>query len=147
MNRFGLSFHHLALAIREPEAAHRFLTGLGYSAGESVYDPEQRVNLTIFTALVGHPDIEVVSPADVPGPLDAVLKCDRERIYHVCYTSEDPAASVAAMREAGLRVMPVSPEKPAVLFGNSLVCFHYVQGIGLIEILHRQGEKKAGPCG
>lgn len=137
MNRFGLTFHHLALAVRDPKTACGLLSGLGYVESETVFDPEQGVRLAMHTTS-NHPSIELVSPADIPGPIDNILKRDAERIYHLCYTSENPAASVAAMRETGLRVMQVAPQKPAILFGGSLVSFYYIKGFGLIEILHKQ---------
>jgi methylmalonyl-CoA/ethylmalonyl-CoA epimerase len=137
MNRFGLTFHHLALAVRDPKAASGFLSGLGYSESESVFDPAQGVRLAMCSASE-HPQIELVSPAEMPGPIDNILKRDAERIYHLCYTSEDATASVAAMRDAGLRVMQVAPQKPAILFGGDLVSFYYVRGFGLIEILQNR---------
>jgi len=144
MNRFGLTFHHLALAIRDPKAAGVFLSGLGYSESETVYDPAQGVRLAMCTAPV-HPSIELVSPADIAGPLDNLLKRDSERIYHLCYTSEDPAASLEAMRAAGVRVMLVAPQKPAILFDGRPVSFYYVRGFGLIEIIHQEKNMEAIP--
>jgi hypothetical protein len=43
MNRLGLLFHHLGLAVKTPEIAERFLAGLGYSVEPRIYDPLQNV--------------------------------------------------------------------------------------------------------
>lgn len=39
-----LTFHHHGLAVQAPNDAFTFLTGLGYSLGEALFDPLQRVN-------------------------------------------------------------------------------------------------------
>ena len=71
-NKWGLAFHHLGLAVKDPEAAAHFLTGLGYRIGPTIFDPLQNVHL----AMCAHdqmPDVEIISPADGPGPLDKLL--------------------------------------------------------------------------
>ncbi len=134
MQQFGLGFHHFGLATRDEALSLRFLGAMGYTSGERTYDPLQRVNLV----LCHHetmPSVEVISPADEPGPLDAMLQRQPESIYHLCYTTTDLKATLNAMRDAGHRAMPVVPPRPARLFGESLVSFYMVRGIGLIEIL------------
>ena len=46
----GLTFHHLALALRKEDAALDLLAGLGYEPGERLYDPEQKVYVRLCTA-------------------------------------------------------------------------------------------------
>ena len=43
-NKWGLVFHHLGLAAKDPEAATHFLTGLGYRIGPMIFDPLQNVH-------------------------------------------------------------------------------------------------------
>jgi Glyoxalase/Bleomycin resistance protein/Dioxygenase superfamily len=134
MDGFGLVFHHLGLAVKAPDAAFLYLQALGYRAGNEVHDPLQRVNL----ALRHHdvmPDVEVIWPGDGPSPIDGLLKRSGSLVYHLCYRSADPAASVAAMEAAGLRVMQVAPPTPAVLFGGREVSFYSIAGVGLIELI------------
>ena len=131
---FGLTMHHLGLAVSREDDARRFLDGLGYEFGELVYDPEQDVNLRLATG-EALPTIELIMPGERDGPLTPILKRYNELIYHTCYESLDPEASIAAMEHAGLRVMPVAEPRPAVLFGGRRVSFHAVPGFGLIELL------------
>jgi hypothetical protein len=49
--------------------------------------------------------------------------------------AESTDVSIAALRSKGLRVIPISEKKPAVLFGGRMVSFYNVAGIGLIEIV------------
>ena len=134
MNDFGLEFHHLGLATRGPEDASRFLAGLGYTIGEVITDPEQKVRLAMCTAS-DQPDVELVMPSDEPGPVDAILARRDAQIYHSCYTSSDLQASLAAIEAADLRAICLSPPTPAVLFGGHRVSFYAVTGFGVIEVI------------
>ncbi|MCI5225369.1 MAG: VOC family protein [Candidatus Electrothrix sp. AX2] len=135
MNSFGLTFHHFGLAVRSPEKAFAYLEALGYSAGDSVLDPLQKVNL----AMQYHdemPDVEVIWPGDESSPIDSILKRNESLIYHLCYTSADAQASVASMKAAGFAVMPTTEPRAALLFGGVEVSFYYIDGFGLIELIH-----------
>jgi len=134
MEGFELEFDHFGLATRSPERAVAFLHGLGYRDQQPVHDPVQNVNL-ILCENGTMPAVEVISPADGAGPLDGVLSTCNEMLYHLCYRSRDVSASLAAMRQAGLRVVQVAAPQPAIMFGNKRVSFHMVKGFGLIEII------------
>lgn len=135
MNRLGLTFHHLGLAVKDPAIARVFLEGLGYRIHDAVFDPEQNVNL----AMAIHwqmPDVEVIWPEGSTGPLDRMLnKHPKGLVYHVCYVSKDLAASISACEAAGLDPVCVAEPKKAVLFGGKEVVFYSIKGIGLIEII------------
>ena len=124
----------MGLALKKEDDALIFLAGLGYDEGTRVYDPEQKVNLRLCTA-EGKPAVELVTKGEEESPLDNILKKYNELVYHTCYETEDLEKSLAAIEAAGLRVIPVSPPKPAILFGGRLVSFYTVMGFGLIEIL------------
>lgn len=131
----NLRFHHFGLAVRDPAEAFRYLLALGYSEGNAVFDPLQRVNL----AMRHHPampDVEVIWPGEGPSPIDRMIKGAGTLIYHVCYECPDPDAALAALEAAGVETVLVSPPEPAVLFAGRKVSFHMVSGFGLIEILH-----------
>ena len=135
MADFDLTFHHLGLATPRPDKALEFLGGLGYRHGESIFDPEQNVNL-IFCEHSQMPAVEIISPGQGGGPIDKMLSTNPNGlIYHPCYSSQDLTRSLARMEAAGTRVLCVSPPKPAILFNGALVSFYSVVGIGLIEIL------------
>lgn len=137
----GLEFHHMGLAVDDPEAAFSMLQAQGYRIGRSMFDPLQKVNL----ALARHenqPTIEVVWPGDAPSPIDKVLKSG-PGFYHICYTSSDPEASLEALEARGLQVMEVVAPTPAILFAGLKVSFHFALGFGLFELIHLTGDPKA----
>jgi methylmalonyl-CoA/ethylmalonyl-CoA epimerase len=132
----GLRFHHLGLAVRRPGDAQRFLGGLGYEIAPAVFDPEQNVDLIMCRHEGGMPDIEIICPAAVKSPVDAVINARPEGIvYHVCYLTADLAATLTALEEGGVRAVCVAPPTPAVLFGGRRVSFYNIVGMGLCEII------------
>jgi methylmalonyl-CoA/ethylmalonyl-CoA epimerase len=133
-NKFGLTFHHMGLALRKESAALKFLGGLGYDKNTQVYDPEQKVYLRLCTGY-NLPAVELVTAGEEEGPLTPILKRYNELIYHTCYETNDLTASLKSMEDAGLRVVPISPPKSAILFDGRNVSFYTVMGFGLIEIL------------
>jgi len=139
MTRYGLTFHHLGLAVRDREPAHRFLEGLGYEIGSVVHDPLQDVFLSLAHAS-GAPVVEVITAAGEGGKLANLLKERTELLYHICYETADAATAIAAIRSDGFRVLPVSSAQPALLFANIPVSFHYIRGFGLIEIVENHRE-------
>jgi hypothetical protein len=134
MQGFGLRFHHLGLAVPAPEPAFAFLEALRYQPGAQTFDPLQNVNLAMRHH-ASMPDVEVIWPGDGPSPIDQMIKRGN-MIYHMCFETDDAAASLAAMEEAGHRVFSLGEPKPARLFGGVPVSFHRIDGFGLIEFIH-----------
>jgi methylmalonyl-CoA/ethylmalonyl-CoA epimerase len=136
MNQYGLTFHHLGLAVKTPDAAVSFLKGLGYVNGEAVFDPLQNVHLLMCDHPT-MPSIEVIYRAKGEGPLDKLLARQKEGlVYHMCYSTRSLQASLAAMQsDKSMELFCISPPKAAVLFGGKPVSFYLVAGVGLIEII------------
>lgn len=135
---FGaVTFHHLGLAVQNDADALVYLAGLGYEAGEKVYDPEQNVHVRLCTA-PSQPTVEVVTPGEGKTPLDPILKRQPESIYHTCYEVADVDAFLGRLESAKLRVICLSPPKPAILFGGRKVSFYHVMGFGIVELLEAQ---------
>ncbi len=131
---FGLTFHHFGLAVSSVPAARKVLEGMGYECGDEVYDPLQEVIL-VWCDHGAMPAVELVAPTDQPGPLDNIVTQNSASVYHLCYSATDIDATVAAIKDSGIRVLPVAAPKPAVLFGGKKVGFYQVKGFGLIEIV------------
>jgi len=134
MSQVDLTFHHLGLAVHQPEKALAFLRGLGYQCGHVVRDERQNVHLIMCTH-PDAPDVEIVFPTETPGPLAGILKDGREMIYHTCYQTSNLAAALQQLEAEVGRALCVSPAKPANLFQNEPVSFYYLEGVGLVEIL------------
>ncbi len=135
-NRFGLQFHHMGLAVRDPTPAIAFLEAVGYRRGNAVFDALQGANLSLCTHPT-MPDVELVWPGPGASPIDRIVSRSEAAIYHLCYSAADAAASLAAMEREGIDVIDVSPPTPAILFEGNKVSFHCIAGIGVIEILER----------
>jgi methylmalonyl-CoA/ethylmalonyl-CoA epimerase len=137
MNKYGLQFHHLGLAVAKKAKALKFLRGLGYEIGDEIYDPIQKVNLLMCSSS-GLPQIEIIMPAEKQGLLDNILKGRTELIYHTCYITNDLNSSIEAIRNDQNRIVPVAGRAPAILFGDKYVSFYLIDGFGLIEILEER---------
>jgi methylmalonyl-CoA/ethylmalonyl-CoA epimerase len=131
---FGLTFHHFGLAAIKIDDARKLLAGMGYRCGGDVYDPLQEVTL-VWCEHNTMPAVEIVAPTDKSGPLDTILAESSASVYHLCFQATNIETSVNAIKGAGIRVIPVVPPKPAVLFGGKSVGFYQVKGFGLIEIV------------
>lgn len=135
VERFGLTFHHFGVAVRNPESALKFLTGLGYEISDSGVDPEQRVAY-VFCTHKTSPMIEVLSPAREKSPIDRLINKHMDGIiYHPCWLTDDLGATLEAIEASGLHYHCVSPAKPGVAFGGRNVSFYQISGIGLVEIV------------
>ena len=133
-NKYGLEFHHLGLAVKEPESAIRFLSGLGYEIGPTFRDELQNVNLMLGTGS-DMPAVEIIYPTETPGPLVTILKARTSMIYHICYASRNRDESLRLLEADQNRISLLSPPQPAVLFGGRKVSFYVLVGFGVIEIL------------
>ncbi|MGD9685446.1 MAG: VOC family protein [Desulfobacter sp.] len=136
MNRYGLSFHHLGLAVSKPDFAEKFLQGIGYKIGERVYDPLQNVYLKMCDGS-NHPPVELIFASETAGPLDGILKNHTEMIYHICYTTNNISESLQNISNDNIRTICISAPKPAVLFSGLQVAFYYVNGFGTVELIER----------
>jgi catechol 2,3-dioxygenase-like lactoylglutathione lyase family enzyme len=135
MRQFGLTFHHHGVAVRSPEDALRYYRALGYRAGNSLFDPLQRVNV-MMCCHEELPNVELVWPGEGASPIDKLLRTNGSMIYHTCYVTQDVTASLEAIRNAGIDLLPVSATMPAALFAGMPVSFHNVSNVGLIELIH-----------
>ncbi len=104
---FGLTFHHLGLAVEAAEPAESFLSGLGYAIAPAIYDHHQNVNLR-WAEHTSMPAVEIITPATGPGPLDQILKRGDAMIYHICFATENLASSLEALRAGERRVVCLS---------------------------------------
>lgn len=109
MNEFGLVFDHLGLAVRKPDYALKFLLAGGYSASPPIYDSAQNANL-IMCSSSEMPNVEIIFPGEGESPIDNILSKVDAGMYHMCYRTEDPQASVERMSSQGARILPVGAE-------------------------------------
>jgi glyoxalase/bleomycin resistance protein/dioxygenase superfamily protein len=135
-NKYGLTFHHLGLAVQKPDAAQAFLVNLGYQIGTMIHDPVQNVHL----ALCDHPimpAVEIICPAEGKGPLDRYLRQHKDGlVYHMGFAAADLTGSIAALKaEEVLQAIFWAEPQEAVLFQGRKIVFCIVRGLGLIELV------------
>jgi len=135
-NKYGLTFHHLGLAVRTPDIAKAFLSNLGYRIGATVFDPIQNVHV----ALCEHPAmpaVEIICPGPGKSPIDRYLQQHKEGlVYHICFAARDLKASMAALQaDKAIRAIFWAEPQAAALFEGRKVAFCIVTGMGLIELL------------
>ena len=124
-----LAFHHFGLAVASPEEAFRYLASLGYIAGNSAFDPIQRVNL----AMRHHPSMpDAKSSGRAMAPRRSTSLLSEPDL---CYTCPNAKQALDALAASGIDIVPIGSPAPAVLFGGQRVSFHHISGFGLIEIL------------
>lgn len=130
-----MNFHHLGLAVFSFEPALGFFKRLSYRISDRVSDPLQNVELILCTSPV-QPDVELIRPVNDLSPVFPFLKRNQEMIYHSCY-QVDSIEKALKENFKGMRLLPVSPPKPAILFDNYPVAFYFVKGLGLVELLEK----------
>ena len=132
----SLTFHHLGLAVKSDAAALAMLRGLGYAIGERIHDPLQNVHVRLCTH-AEQPAVEICEPGGgaAASPIDSIVKKYDGLIYHTCYETSDLRETLSDFKRVGLRLVTISPPKPAVLFGGRHVSFYQVAGWGIIELL------------
>jgi len=134
MNKFGLTFHHLGLAVRLPDDAAAFLSGMGYEIGSTVSDPLQHVNL-IMCKHPDMPDVEIIFKGEENSPIDNIVKQHDALIYHSCYETSNLDNSLKAMEAAGHKILCISKPKEAILFDGRYVSFYHIKNFGIIELI------------
>ncbi len=134
-----LAFHHMGLLTGQPELAGKMLIDLGYSLGESIFDPEQNVTLRMCNHLNGGSAIELVTPHPDNIGLNRLLRRKDDYIYHLCFTTTDITQGLNTLDQESLgHIVEIMPPKPAVLFDGAKVAFYAVPGLGLIELLEQK---------
>lgn len=89
------------------------------------------------------PAVEIIwSSREGGGPLEGILRDQEGVAYHTCYEVQSIERAIKSLEEAKLRVIPVSPRKPAVLFKGKAVSFVRLAGFGLVEFV----EPDDGQC-
>src|SRR5215470_1043877 len=103
-----LQFHHLGLAVRQPQKAFAFLASLGYCDGAQIFDPLQSVNLAMRHHNI-MPDVEVIWPGDGTSPIDNLIRGGKSLVYHLCFAAPDAEQVLAALQRAGHQIVELAP--------------------------------------
>jgi hypothetical protein len=133
----GFDFHHYGLACRDINNTSLLLKQIGYSIGPVVYDPLQKVVLSICRHQF-LPCIEIISSDSDDNPIKRIIENNEMCIYHICYVIKECNEALKKLSNLGYRYFTVSNPKEAVLFYGDLVSFHFIKEFGLIELLEKK---------
>ena len=126
-----MKLHHIGIATPSiPESIEKLKeTAEVVRIGDIVFDPEQNAELCMIEIKDGT-DIELVSGEVVSG-----LVKKGQRLYHLCWETDDIEAQIKSMvKEGGLIV---SPLKHAVQFDRRRVAF-VMTSLGLTELVEAE---------
>ncbi|MCH7814879.1 MAG: methylmalonyl-CoA epimerase [Planctomycetes bacterium] len=103
---------HIGIAVRSIEQAvglYRDVLSLPFEGLEEVED--QKVKVAFFT--VGQVRVELLEPTDADSPIAEFLDQRGPGLHHVAYRVDDLAATLAALKAAGIRLIDESPRDGA----------------------------------
>lgn len=133
----SMKFHHIGVAVKSiPATATVYVAG-GYKQSETIYDPEQGVNICWLTK-DDMPTVELLQPVDESSPVNKTLEKNGVNPYHTCYIVDNIDQAISDLRK--LKYVLVSKPMKAVAIHGCRVSFLYNKDVGLIEIVE-------GPAG
>jgi len=127
-------FHHFGIACRDIEKTAEAYRIIGYSKGDTVFDPLQDVNICFLTH-DSMPMVELLAPVDENSPVVRILEKNGVTPYHTCYSVDNLDESVKALKRQ--RYVVVSKPKAACAMAGRKVAFLYNADMGLIELTEK----------
>jgi methylmalonyl-CoA/ethylmalonyl-CoA epimerase len=108
--------NHLGIAVRsldEHRAYYETTLGAVFEGIEEV--PEQKVRVAFYTVGPAGAEVrlELLEPTAPDSPIAAFLEKRGEGLHHVAYTVRDLDGRLAALREAGVRLIDQAPRNGA----------------------------------
>lgn len=127
-----MKFHHIGVAVKSISATATVYVAGGYQQSETLFDPEQNVNICWLTK-EGMPVVELLEPVDDTSPVNNTLKKNGVTPYHTCYIVDDIEQAVGELKK--MKYVVVSKPVEAVAIHGCKVCFLYNKNVGLIELV------------
>ena len=128
--------HHVAVVVRDIEAATEFYGGmLGLEIETVMPIPSDRVTIAFLP--VGESKIELVCPTDPSTGVARFLDTKGEGFHHVCLEVEDLAAELTRLAIGGVELIDTAPRRGAegpVAFLHPRAC----HGV-LVELIEAPG--------
>jgi methylmalonyl-CoA/ethylmalonyl-CoA epimerase len=105
----------------------------GQSVGPLIEDPLQKVRVAFIEVPGGR--IELIEPATEDSPVREILKKRGSSHHHVCFEVENLDSQLLACSK--VRMLVVSPPKPAVAFAGRRIAFVMGRDLLLWELLEQ----------
>jgi catechol 2,3-dioxygenase-like lactoylglutathione lyase family enzyme len=134
--KHGAYLHHIAMAVSNMDEALTQYRANGFECTPAITDPLQNASLAMCKR-AGCDDIELVGAVDENSPVVSILnKSGRYWLpYHLCFAVQNIDGFITDLKSAGISCTLVRKKSPAVLFGGLPVCFVYIKGMGLTELV------------
>lgn len=130
-----MQFDHVGLLTSDADSAAKTLSLMGYSIGNQLLDPLQKVFVRMAKSFCGKSKIEIIKPTDCNLPLNSLLRRRNDYMYHSCFRVSKTALIKEQLILSGVQITTLSEPKPAILFNQRLVSFHLIEGLGLVEFI------------
>ena len=103
---------HIGIAVRSIDEASRFYRdALGLECTGTEEIPDQRVRVVFFR--VGEVRIELLEPTAADSPIAKFLEKKGPGLHHIAYLVDDLAATLAALKSAGVQLIDEAPRAGA----------------------------------
>jgi len=131
--------HHIAVAVNSiAEALPVFSDALGLTVTHSEEVPGQGVRVAVLP--VGETWLELVEPTNPSSAVARFLQRQGEGIHHICFEVENLEATLAQLKEHGIRLVDDKPRRGVE--GARIAFVHPSSTHGVLVELH---EKEKGP--
>ncbi len=127
-----LKFHHIGFASDNFVESKAFFQLLGYIPGEEIVVPLQKVKVC-FLNKAGHPQIELITGADINSPVDNILKKCGAGPYHICYSVNNLKETIGYLKKEKYIILNRPSRSNAI--DDHYIIFAYKKSFGLIEIV------------
>jgi methylmalonyl-CoA/ethylmalonyl-CoA epimerase len=133
--------HHIAIAVQSIAAALPAFDALGLTVTHTEEVEGQGVRVAVLP--VGETWLELVEPTNPTGAVARFLQRQGEGIHHICFEVDDLEATLAQLKEHGLRLVDDKPRQGA---GGARIAFvHPSSTHGALIELHEKERERAAP--
>ena len=129
-----LSLHHIGIATKSIERSKQSYQKLGYTATKTVYDPNQKVNIS-FLSRENSLLLELIEPATEDAPVNNILKRSGTTPYHLCYETDGIERQIAQLKQEKFLILQQPIAAPAL--NHRKISFLFHRYIGLIELVEK----------
>ena len=130
-----LHIDHIGIAVKQLDQVRDFYSGvLGLPVQEVEHVEEQKVNVAFLP--ITDSELELLESTDPDGPISKFIQNKGEGIQHIAFRVENLEASLAELKEKGIRLID---QKPRVGAGGAKIAFiHPKESHGvLVELCER----------
>lgn len=127
---------HIGIAVKSIEEASKLYEALlGLKVTKTEVVEEQKVKVAFLPT--GDSKVELLESTDPDGPVAKYIAAKGEGVQHIAFRVENIEASLAALKEAGVRLIDEKPRRGA---GGAKIAFlHPKETFGtLIELCERE---------